>query len=188
VGCSCPVGVGPGRRSRCSSRGALAVPASWPGCCRCPARPGSAPACRLVVLPAAGPAVAQRAVSAGWCWILSTLSLRSAGCVLAAGGPRGLRRDAGRGAAGVLSAWPHRQRCGRVFAAGSVFGMMNLVCCRARSGRGRPGLSPRIREWEDPHESAVFRGRRCCPRRRICSGPRTRVMSSKPPQLGSESA
>lgn len=40
---------------------------------------------------------------------------------------RGFRTDAGRGAAGVLSAWPHRQRCGRVFAAGSVFGKTNLV-------------------------------------------------------------
>jgi hypothetical protein len=133
-----------------------------------------------------GPAAVQRR-----CWLVLDFKHTFRREVPVASGRRAVRADPGRMRAGelrVLSAWPQRRRCGRLcrrfrFRENEP----GLLRCPGWV-RGRPGPVPRIREWEDPHGSAVFRGRRCCSRRRICSGPRRRVMSSKPPQLGSESA
>lgn len=163
-----------------------AVPAPWSGCCSgrrflVPLRQaGGGPAGRV------GPAAVQRR-----CWLVLDFKHTFRREVPVASGRRAVRADPGRMRAGelrVLSAWPQRRRCGRLcrrfrFRENEP----GLLRCPGWV-RGRPGPVPRIREWEDPHGSAVFRGRRCCSRRRICSGPRRRVMSSKPPQLGSESA
>ena len=109
--------------SRCSCRGPCRRPgpdaavagASW-------FRSGR----QVVVLPAVGPAAVQRR-----CWLVldfkHTFRREGAGGVRAAGGPRGSRTDAGRGAAGVLSAWPQRRRCGR-------------LCRRVRFRENEPGL------------------------------------------------
>jgi hypothetical protein len=139
-----------------SGRGALAVPVSWPGCCRWPAPPGSAPACLWWT---AGHGAGGRAAAAQrLCWLVLDFKHTSpagCGCVLATGGPRGFRPNAGRGAAGGLSAWPHRQCCGRVFAAGPGFGKMNRAYCRARSVRGGAAGSGRGRIRMIPRFSAA---------------------------------
>ena len=169
-----------------SGRGALAVPVSWPGCCRWPALPGSAPACLWWT---AGHGAGGRAAAAQrLCWLVLDFKHTSpAGCRLRPGDGRPARipAECGQGSSG-------RVEC---LATSAV--LRTGLCRRSRFWENEPGLLPcpfgarrrrGVREGQDPHDSAVFRGRRCCSPRRICGGPRRRVMSSKPPQLGSESA
>ena len=110
---------------------------------------------QAVVLPAVGPGC-RAAGGVGWCWILSTLSPRGAGCALATGGSVRMPDGCRRGSSGRIECLATWQRCGRVIAAGSVFGKMNLGCCRARvrcaagragaaeSGSGRIRMNPRF--------------------------------------------
>jgi len=115
-----------------------AVPAPWSGCCRVAGASWFRSGRQVVVLPAVGPAAVQRR-----CWLVldfkHTFRREGAGGVRAAGGPRGSRTDAGRGAAGVLSAWPQRRRCGRLCRRVSFReNEPGLLRCPG-SVRGRPG-------------------------------------------------
>ena len=134
-GCSCCAGAGAGRdpgapaagRAGALVRMLQVAGASW-------FRSGR----QVVVLPAVGPAAVQRR-----CWLVldfkHTFRREGAGGVRAAGGPRGSRTDAGRGAAGVLSAWPQRRRCGRLCRRVSFReNEPGLLRCPG-SVRGRPG-------------------------------------------------
>ncbi|AUI53652.1 hypothetical protein AC20117_22075 (plasmid) [Arthrobacter crystallopoietes] len=118
---------------------------------------------QVAVLPAVGPAGAQREVPAG-VGFKHTFPCGVPGSVLAAEGPRGFRTECGQGSRGRLSAWPHRPCCGRGFAAGSVFGMMDLVLLPclfgAAAGRGRRRGSGSGKSAWIPRFS---RGSRRCP-------------------------